>query len=756
MFNSNKYRHTISIGICVIFWLILYSLPPGVAQVDSLKRKGIFVFSVEDVLNLPVEVSEPIVVTASRLAQKQSEAPANIYIITAEQIRNRGYFNLLDILGDIVEYKTEQYGNSTNFNDITTRGIRGQLMFIILLNGIRISSPTNENLPIVENFPIRSAKQIEIVTSPASSVYGADAIAGVINIITYKPEELNSLQATIYGGLYNQWGGNIMAGKKWGNLGIFLSGHYHYDELPNFSKFYPDRYQGLESLKTGSFYTAFGPMTPRTPVSPEYGHLLAAYNLQGIVTYGDISLTIHRNYTRFPSSIYYTPNNAVYNSNAFIAPSVTMGSMAFTRNFGRLYNFTNLTYSEYYISPYSNYRNLYSGMEPGYKFGMGNMFQLEQQNAYNFSSRISLGWGFSFQNFFAMPRGDDLDRVIDPNKSIQANINGTPFPATFYTMRYSNTGAYTQIIYKPFSKWVLTAGARFDYNTRYRSLFNPRVGMVYLPSKNTNLKLFYGAAFLAPPPWRVFEHYGTFFPIDDSAKVWKSAFWQLPNTNLGPVTAHCVDFIVKQKLSDLNIYFSVYHIWLANLFFRVSDAEYTQIYNGQYQGKPVDYIQVNINGGEQRNYGGTLGIEWQKKLVRKNELRLSSALGYVEGQQIFDGTIIEIPYISTLQYRAIAEWFSPKFSVVARVIAMNAQRTVATTDKGDRHLTLPGYWVLHLSAGYQIFPYLRLGVHLVNVTDQRYYNVQEEALVDRSTHLGMPQNPFRIVFSVDYNFNLKK
>jgi iron complex outermembrane receptor protein len=726
------------------------------AQPDSLEKKGIFVFSVEDAMNLPIEVSEPIVVTASRLAQKQSEAPASIYIITAEQIRNRGYSNLLDVLGDLVEYKTENYGNSTSHNDVTTRGVRGQLMFIILLNGVRISSPTNESMPIAENLPIRSAKQIEIVASPASAVYGADAIAGVVNIITYKPEEVNGVQATAYGGLYNQWGGHIMAGKKWGNLGVFLSGQYHYDALPNFSKFYPDMYKGIESLQTGSFNTDFGPITPVTPISPEYGQPLSAYNIQGVVTYGDVSFTLHRNYTRHPSSIFYTPNNAVYNADAFVAPSLTMGSMAFTRNFGRLYNFTNLTYSEYYISPHSNYRNLYSGMEPGRKFGMGNMWQIEQQNAYNFNSRFSVGWGFSFQNFFAMPRGDDLDRVIDPNVSIAANISGTPFPATFYTMRYSNTGLYAQGVYKPFSKLVITAGARFDYNTRYRSLLNPRVGLVYLPSKNTNLKLFYGSAFLAPPPSRVFEHYGTFFPIDDSGKVWKSAFWQLPNTNLGPVTAHSIDLVFKQKVGDFNISFSAYHIWLSNLFFRVPDALYTKIYNGEYQGKPVDFIQVSINAGEQRNYGGTLAIEWQKKLLKNNELRLNGVIGYIEGQQVFEGNIIEIPYIATLQYRAQAEWTSQKFSVVARLIAMNAQRTAAANEAGDRHLTLPGYWILHLSGGYQVLKPLRVSVHLTNVADQRYFNMHEEALVDKSTHQGIPQNPFRFVFSIDYNFNFKK
>ncbi|WP_165760260.1 TonB-dependent receptor plug domain-containing protein, partial [Niastella populi] len=55
------------------------------------------------------------------------------------------------------------------------RGIRRQDRFVILMDGIRISSPTNEALPLLENFPIYLAKQIEVVYGPGSALYGADA-----------------------------------------------------------------------------------------------------------------------------------------------------------------------------------------------------------------------------------------------------------------------------------------------------------------------------------------------------------------------------------------------------------------------------------------------------------------------------------------------------------------------------------------------------------------------------------------------------
>jgi outer membrane cobalamin receptor len=67
--------------------------------------------------------------------------------------------------------------------------------FVILPDGMRISSPTNEPLPVLENFPLYLAKQIEVVYGPGSALYGADDMAGVINIITEKSASKDMLQA---------------------------------------------------------------------------------------------------------------------------------------------------------------------------------------------------------------------------------------------------------------------------------------------------------------------------------------------------------------------------------------------------------------------------------------------------------------------------------------------------------------------------------------------------------------------------------
>ncbi len=182
----------------------------AIAQVDSSLFQGL---SLEDLQNLQV-------VSVTRSAQKSNDAPATVRIVTADQIRLRAYQSLLEVLQDQPDYKIETNNDPRWQHDVQTRGVFGMDKFIILLDGVRISSPTNDILPVMENYPVHLAKQIEIVYGPASAVYGADALSGVINIVTRKAEG-NFITGSAQGGLYNTYIGNLSAGVKINDIASF-------------------------------------------------------------------------------------------------------------------------------------------------------------------------------------------------------------------------------------------------------------------------------------------------------------------------------------------------------------------------------------------------------------------------------------------------------------------------------------------------------------------------------------------------------
>src|SRR5688500_4908299 len=200
------------------------------------------------------------VVTVRGTNERVTDAPARVLVITDGQIRRRGYRSLTDVLKDLSDFKVDVGGDTDYPVDLTVQGSRGANRVIVLLDGVRISSPTNEPLPILANYPVHSARQIEILYGPASALYGADAFSAVINIISKDVDEAPGLStSTSVGqfGLFNQTGSyGLRLGRT---TTLMLSGQFFYDRQPDLGRYYPDDYRGLAGQRAGTFETIFGP-----------------------------------------------------------------------------------------------------------------------------------------------------------------------------------------------------------------------------------------------------------------------------------------------------------------------------------------------------------------------------------------------------------------------------------------------------------------------------------------------------------------
>ncbi|MEJ2596471.1 MAG: TonB-dependent receptor plug domain-containing protein, partial [bacterium] len=124
-------------------------------QIDQDKL-SILEMSLEELLSLEVT-------SASRIPEKTSDAPATIHLITDNQIKTRGYSNLEEALNDVPGVEIQRKASVEYSNYFTIRGIDGSEKFIIMMDGMRINSPTGTPLAIVYNYPIPYVKQIEIV-----------------------------------------------------------------------------------------------------------------------------------------------------------------------------------------------------------------------------------------------------------------------------------------------------------------------------------------------------------------------------------------------------------------------------------------------------------------------------------------------------------------------------------------------------------------------------------------------------------------
>lgn len=143
--------------------------------------------------------TEPVVVTASRLAQDPLESPFSIELIDADLLQRRSYRTLPQALRDVpgVMVQETAHGQGSPY-------IRGFTGFhdLLLIDGIRLNnsafrSGPNQYWSTVDSLSI---ERIELVKGPSSVLYGSDAIGGTVNVLTRSPHAYGAGPGLAYGG----------------------------------------------------------------------------------------------------------------------------------------------------------------------------------------------------------------------------------------------------------------------------------------------------------------------------------------------------------------------------------------------------------------------------------------------------------------------------------------------------------------------------------------------------------------------------
>ncbi|WP_137849392.1 catecholate siderophore receptor CirA [Enterobacter sp. 2VL] len=140
-------------------------------------------------LALPVvaaESGDTLVVTASATEQNLKDAPASISVITQEDLKRKPVQNLKDVLQDVPGVQLTNEGD--NRKGVSIRGLDSSYT-LILIDGKRVSSRNavfRHNDFDLNWVPVDAIERIEVVRGPMSSLYGSDALGGVVNIITKK------------------------------------------------------------------------------------------------------------------------------------------------------------------------------------------------------------------------------------------------------------------------------------------------------------------------------------------------------------------------------------------------------------------------------------------------------------------------------------------------------------------------------------------------------------------------------------------
>jgi vitamin B12 transporter len=156
--------------------------------------------------NTPASSSAPfpaqdLVVTVSSEAIPVSASAASVTVVSAEQIRQSGTRDVSDILRQVPFLHMQRAGGQGGLTTVFIRGAKENLV-MVMIDGVPVNDVTN-NLGGAFDFStlsIDNIERIEIVRGPLSSLYGSEAIAGVINIISRQNENTPSVAINAEGG----------------------------------------------------------------------------------------------------------------------------------------------------------------------------------------------------------------------------------------------------------------------------------------------------------------------------------------------------------------------------------------------------------------------------------------------------------------------------------------------------------------------------------------------------------------------------
>ncbi len=152
---------------------------------------------------------EKIIVTATRTEASQASTGSSATVITAGEISQAGKDEVSDVLRDVPGVTVSQSGSLGGLTNIYLRGSKpGHTL--VMVDGVELNDPMSTDRSFdFSNLTMDNIERIEVIRGPQSALYGSDAMAGVINIITKKGRGKPEFSSSFEGGAHNTFRENL-------------------------------------------------------------------------------------------------------------------------------------------------------------------------------------------------------------------------------------------------------------------------------------------------------------------------------------------------------------------------------------------------------------------------------------------------------------------------------------------------------------------------------------------------------------------
>lgn len=456
------------------FLFVISLLPDKLFASNAFDDAALFELSLEELTRVQV-------ITASSKQEKIANSPANIIVITKDEMRERGYLTLMDLMQDLPS--VTWIGRYSAFNSQVIRGAYNSKRLLVLKNGLQFNPRNGFGVAWADRFPVEGIERVEFILGPYASLYGRNTFSGVLNIITQEAEACEGAQLSVVYGADNQIQGSTVIGTQSKDMKLFVSYFQNYSRNGiDLASEYPEYY----SKESRESETLFGnPVVIPDSVSSDV--ILPWNNREFYLKLNHTSgfeFHFQQNYADLPkigagfTSLYYSvEKDNILNDNLINT------SLRYNRAVGTLFSF-NAAFT------YQNFdwkaKNIYLDGSHRWYAQQSDSYILREQMRYCPTSWNELLLGISYE------------RVEE--KALISSAGNEPewSDDDKYNKYYFNATLQDELILS--NRFRLVLGLMFERSNVYDDVFIPRVSGIFNLDDANIIKVLYASSFLVPDP----------------------------------------------------------------------------------------------------------------------------------------------------------------------------------------------------------------------------------------------------------------
>lgn len=438
---------------------------------------------------------QPIVVTATRVETPIEEIASSVTVISSEEIRRKQRPTVLEVLRGTPGLDVVQTGGVGKTTSISIRGANSEHT-LIMIDGVEVNDPMSPTRSYdFAHLTVDNIERIEILRGPQSTLYGSDAIGGIIHIITKKGEGKPKIHLSAEGGSYTTFRetAGVSGGNKWVNYSLGLS-RFDTDGISVANK------KNGNYEKDGYENTSLSTRLGFTPVE----NLSIDFLLRYIKAKSEIDTWV------FGVGVVDDPNYVQKSKQYFFKTQAELS--LFDKTWNQKLGFAVNDNVRYYKNP----------KDPQYPFDFergsyyGELIKLDWQHHLKLHRTNSLTFGFEFEREEGKSRYYS-ESIWGPDQSV--------FPKKTANMK----GYYIQDEIKLWNRLFGTLGIRVDDHSRFGTETTYRIAPAYLIKEtDTKIKGTFGTGFKAPSLYQLFAPATLWGPIGNkNLKPEKSKGWDV-------------------------------------------------------------------------------------------------------------------------------------------------------------------------------------------------------------------------------------